>query len=754
MLFVINGSSFEGQWQNGRRHGLGVETRGRWIYRGEWTSGSKGRYGVRQSATSTAKYEGTWAGGLQDGYGSETYADGGSYQGQWQGGKRHGYGVRTSAPFGLASHYRPKTIQTSMTSLRSNDGGSTDPAERRNHRMDEVRGGFVLKAKSDEPPARRNSLVEKTKKGLLSGLKLKKQRSTGDLEKRGTVASGSIRSTVSTASWISTGSSQSAMSNKSAHTDSNASFTVDEEQLDPSITETYMGEWKRDKRDGYGISERSDGLKYEGEWHNNKKHGYGVTTFRDGTKEEGKYKCNVLITSQKKKHLFLIRSAKFRERIEGAVSSSQRASKYALQKADIAVSRMSTARGKAEMADSVADHAKLDSEVAVATAREFAPNFKPSVLNTFERIRARDRFRPPTDIDPTLKATAGGVNSPSHQIDNRQYGDVPSPQKPAIRRTSMLQKQPSMDYTTMTNINNTQSINISPYSTSSQQPQSSPFQYSQQQPPGSNYGNSNLSPNPMPKQPSNSIYNTNYSSNVQHPQLTKQQTIDQDYGEYSGQHANDYGSYQTNYNNQSLDLNQQQGDMRRNSRHPNDSNRPMLGSINQSSIDHYDHYKRAPSRDSSVDRYARAASRLGGGSRQTSIDRSVAGSNTVPDTPDRGVRAGSAFRTITPVTTSNGAVLTGTGTSRSTTPVYQMSSSQAVYSNPNQPFEDVLLRQRTLGQDIIPSPREPKRTESLYLPPKSVPTLGGGIEGNGGGKSKLKQEINNLNNRKKFNVRL
>lgn len=32
---------------------------------------------MRQSATSTAKYEGTWAGGLQDGYGSETYADGG-----------------------------------------------------------------------------------------------------------------------------------------------------------------------------------------------------------------------------------------------------------------------------------------------------------------------------------------------------------------------------------------------------------------------------------------------------------------------------------------------------------------------------------------------------------------------------------------------------------------------------------------------------------------------------------------------------
>jgi hypothetical protein len=75
----FSGSSFEGQWQNGKRHGLGVETRDRWLYRGEWTQGYKGRYGVRQSTTSNAKYEGTWANGLQDGYGSETYADGGQY---------------------------------------------------------------------------------------------------------------------------------------------------------------------------------------------------------------------------------------------------------------------------------------------------------------------------------------------------------------------------------------------------------------------------------------------------------------------------------------------------------------------------------------------------------------------------------------------------------------------------------------------------------------------------------------------------
>ncbi|XP_023224553.1 junctophilin-3-like [Centruroides sculpturatus] len=100
-----------------------------------------------------------------------------------------------------------------------------------------------------------------------------------------------------------------------------------------------MGEWKNDKRCGFGIAERSDGLKYEGEWYNNKKYGYGVTTLKDGTREEGKYKNNVLVTSGKKKHLFLLRSAKFKERVEAAVNASIRASQIALQKADIAISR-------------------------------------------------------------------------------------------------------------------------------------------------------------------------------------------------------------------------------------------------------------------------------------------------------------------------------------------------------------------------------------------------------------------------------
>lgn len=81
-------------------------------------------------------------------------------------------------------------------------------------------------------------------------------------------------------------------------------------------------------------------------------------------------------------------------------------------------------------------------------------------------------------------------------------------------------------------------------------------------------------------------------------------------------------------------------------------------------------------------------------------------------------------------------------------------SVQPLYSTPNQPFEDVLLRQRTLGQDIIPSPREPKRTESLYTPHKpaqstaigaAAPNATGGGGGFIGGKSgKLKVRLKRL----------
>lgn len=410
-----SGSTYEGQWQNGKRHGLGVESRGRWLYRGEWTQGFKGRYGVRQSVSSAAKYEGTWANGLQDGYGSETYADTGSYKGQWLRGLRHGYGVRTSAQFGQASISKNRGAQSpgnrgSTTSLRSDGAG--DPLADRDRKVDDGRGGFVLRMRSDEIQRRRGSLVEKSS-NIRNVFKMRRQRSTGDIQTN-KAAGGSIRSTGSSASWMSTGSAQSAYTAGDQPDDgSNASFIIEDEHLEPSVVETYMGEWKNDKRCGFGVSERSDGLKYEGEWYNNRKYGYGVTTFKDGNKEEGKYKNNVLITSNKKKHVFLIRSAKFKERIEAAVAAAQRAAKIAMQKEDIGISRTATARGKAEQADIAAVHARQDSDVARVFAKQFAPEFQQPGVDVAKAVANNARRQIEAMQAVTREPSSQDVQPPS-----------------------------------------------------------------------------------------------------------------------------------------------------------------------------------------------------------------------------------------------------------------------------------------------------------------------------------------------------
>lgn len=252
-------------------------------------------------------------------------------------------------------------------------------------------------------------------------------------------------------------------------------------------------------------------------------------------------------------------------------------------------------------------------------------------------------------------------------------------------------------------------------------------QFGQPQPPG-------LSPMSTPQKFSQSSQNNHIQNTSQYSQQQQQHNAEEMNASYQTYSTTDYQQNMSAYGGGN-------SSRRNSSRLVSDSGRPMLGSINQqASIDHFDHYKRPPSRDSSVDRYSRAASRLGGGSRQPSIDRQapIVNATDVPSI-DRNVRAGSQMRGMTPAPQVNGAVLTGIGSrqgSRAGTPVFQptkqqlASQIQAQYSTPNQPFEDILLRQRTLGQDIIPSPAQPKRTESLFVPTKPGD---GGASGGGGG---------------------
>ncbi|ODN03851.1 Junctophilin-3 [Orchesella cincta] len=758
---------YEGQWQNGKRHGLGTEYRGRWTYRGEWTQGFKGRYGVRQATASNAKYEGTWANGLQDGYGSETYADGGTYQGQWLRGLRHGYGVRTSAPFGMASHFRPKAPTGSMTSLKSENA---EPTSERDRRMDDVRGGFVLKAKSDEPPARRRSLSERSsnfKDSLLKGLKLRKQRSTGDLDKRGT--NSSIRSTGSTTSWMSSDSAQSAVTSGSHHTDSNASFVVEDEQMDANVTETYMGEWKNDKRSGFGISERSDGLKYEGEWYNNKKYGYGVTTFRDGSTEEGKYKNNVLITSQKKKHLFLIRSAKFRERIDAAVNAAQRASKIALQKADIAISRTATARGKAEQADIAAAHAREDSEIARVIAKELAPDFlQPGKCIWAEGIRPRP---PPPSLPPDLSkfttqtpmSTSQMSARPGLNTGGREPVEPPRLEEPSsYTNVSSLSSYAPLRPQLPDRLDRTISTPLDTPQFTVTAAQQAPYMNRVNEPSGL-YG-----PPPPPRlgpqhqqqqqqQPhpmdisggESSKLGMNQSSSIRNsfaPMDSAPHSGPMDTGAMSAVGmGQDRGRdpFRRSQMNPAQAQQQQQQQRQMNPASNNNSNSAYA--FQQAMSDHFDHYKRPPSRGSSMDRYGRDRSRgrTPEAGQQNPHSRAQSRQRTpqLLDNP-MGARGASnpALDAFLQMETTQPAPRRGETPSRfGVAPDFGVNESVSVSGGGATSLEDATLRHRAgFAQDIPTVPYStPKRTESLFLKPQAAvpkPTpMPKQISGGGGG---------------------
>ncbi|KAF5901183.1 junctophilin-1, partial [Clarias magur] len=316
-----SGNTYRGYWAHGKRHGLGVERKGRWEYRGEWSHGFKGRYGVRQTRESPARYDGTWNNGLQDGYGVETYEDGGTYQGQWMGGMRHGYGVRQSVPYGMAMTIR-SPLRTSLSSLRSmqsngavllQDEASIMPAN--------TRGGFVLNVHGEK---KKPALV---RRGSLFGSlrRLRKSESKSSISSKRSSTRSSAMSRISTSD-----------AEDEDKTDTEE-IVETEEKMDATVTESYAGEWKNDKRSGFGVSERSDGTKYEGEWLNNKRHGYGCTIFQDGTREEGKYKNNTLVRGIKKQ-LIPLKNPKTKEKVDRAVEGARRAANVARSKVEIAQS--------------------------------------------------------------------------------------------------------------------------------------------------------------------------------------------------------------------------------------------------------------------------------------------------------------------------------------------------------------------------------------------------------------------------------
>ncbi|KAL1020627.1 hypothetical protein UPYG_G00002630 [Umbra pygmaea] len=456
-----SGNTYEGFWSQGKRHGLGVETKGHWVYKGEWTHGFKGRYGLRLSAGSGAKYEGTWNNGLQDGYGTETYADGGTFQGQFTGGMRHGYGVRQSVPYGMAAVVR-SPLRTSLTSLRSEHSNGTllqqdVPAITATNatgqetrvttptQLGPSRGGFALTLQVD-PDAVKPKKKGLFRRGSLLG-KLKKSDSRTSLS--------SVRSKLSFLGSR----SESAMSSAASDVASDANSTISlgddslagaedfppvEADIDATTTEVYMGEWKNDKRSGYGISERSSGLKYEGEWLDNQRHGYGCTTFAEGGKEEGKYMNNMLVKAMKKR-VIQLKGTKIRQKVAHGVEGAHRAAFIAKQKADIAASRTNHAKAKAEAADQASQASNQESGMARVVAMELSPSFYQPGPEYIKKRALQEISESNTDREPLL---AGQPPTPAespmlHDRPGSTPARTPSP-SPAVTPPALTREDTNL----------------------------------------------------------------------------------------------------------------------------------------------------------------------------------------------------------------------------------------------------------------------------------------------------------------------
>lgn len=195
----------------------------------------------------------------------------GTYEGQWLRGVRHGYGVRQSVSYDLALRYHQSNAFPFPPAPSPNGPPLTlhgqDPLlSARDRRTEQGRaGGFVLVA-----DLREKDVGKRGRTGLRGTLRLIRQRSTGDIEEPSRVGvhatGGSVRSMVSTGRGKGRSPSRGGSRDEEDEEEWGSFVSlVGESKFQEDVVEKYWGEWKNDRRSGYGICERSDGIKYEGQ---------------------------------------------------------------------------------------------------------------------------------------------------------------------------------------------------------------------------------------------------------------------------------------------------------------------------------------------------------------------------------------------------------------------------------------------------------------------------------------------------------
>lgn len=173
----------------------------------------------------------------------------------------------------------------------------------------------------------------------------------------------------------------------SAASSQDALLCCQESKLNMQI---YEGEWREDKRHGYGVIKCTGSYTYYGQWVRNARTGYGVLVFENGSKEEGQWQNGELIVALKRKKLHL-KSHQLETKVQTAHTQAIQAADTARNKAMLAESRASTAMGKAKMAQGVVATAEKNARQAREKAELHKNGIK--ISGEFDVIWCYDCFR-------------------------------------------------------------------------------------------------------------------------------------------------------------------------------------------------------------------------------------------------------------------------------------------------------------------------------------------------------------------------
>ncbi|CAD5214461.1 unnamed protein product [Bursaphelenchus xylophilus] len=330
-----DGAIFEGHLQTTNPHkGLGVQKSAHNCvnYYGEYSRNDEVTNGILRIRNSRCKYSGSIMNNLPHGFGYLTYDCFNLYTGEFVNGKRHGIGQLMTTTYGRATRNRRSRSSASLNAfLDDSEDELAEDVELVG--CSSFRSGFTLDLRSRED---RDKLMDE------------------ELEEDGGFCV--LRST--------------------------------SDFIDPRATEIYVGEWKDDKRNGYGMVTRNNGSSYQGQWKDNKRHGYGITTYADKHVELGRYLNNKLMETTAPSRFngvsafrsTVAEAAKIAEEFPEKVKRLEEEMKSrhyaACNKAEKAMEYQIRARNYADDARSVAKQCGKDDNVFVLDQRTWQPKLE------------------------------------------------------------------------------------------------------------------------------------------------------------------------------------------------------------------------------------------------------------------------------------------------------------------------------------------------------------------------------------------